>query len=313
MQSFPRSFATATFLCLFHTATCLAVPKSPDVEVCVRIEEKTWARDGTAPREPASTEPKARTTDAPHENQIAFAGATAADPSSDGAAESEGGGAPAAPPVGAPLPDDATSGGPPGRAPSATRLADPASADYSTIDPILYLKRLIEYHVTHEPGFESVDTGCSETLVVELYAVKHGWTAFARYSGNNREEKVDVVRVDELGVFAERVTTALLRDKSIAQTLTRTTVLRADSDEHVRQVKVRTHFLLARLAPVNRARWRTLSGCSRSRPCCSRVSSSRRPPRVKSGRAYRSRSAAATPTRSGASWRARWRDTRAIE
>jgi hypothetical protein len=80
--------------------------------------------------------------------------------------------------------------------------------------------------------------------VVELYSVRNGWTVFARYSGNAREEKVDVVRFDELGVFAERVTTALLRDKSISQTLTRTTVLRADSDEHIRQVRVRTHFLL---------------------------------------------------------------------
>src|SRR5262249_44932224 len=94
------------------------------------------------------------------------------------------------------------------------------------------------------PGFESVEKGCAETLVVELYSVRNGWTAFARFSKNAREEKVDVVHLDELGVFAERVANALLRDKSISETLTRTTVLRAGRDEHVRQVMTRAHFLL---------------------------------------------------------------------
>ena len=225
----------------------LATPKNADVKVCVRIEEKTWARDGTSPAPPpappkdAPPEPAAKPgASAPelHENSLAQL-----PPPQGGDANGVG----AAPPSGATLPEEEPNhdAAPPARAPNYTRLADAASADYRTIDPILYLKRLVEYHVTHEPGFESVEKGCAETLVVELYSVKNGWTAFARYSGNAREEKVDVVRIDELGVFAERVTTALLRDTTISQTLTRTTVLRADSDEHVRQVKVRTHFLLA--------------------------------------------------------------------
>jgi hypothetical protein len=113
------------------------------------------------------------------------------------------------------------------------------------IDPDRYLKRLVEYHVTHEPGFESTEEGCRETLTVELYPVRSGWTVFARYSGTGREEKVDVVRLDELGIFAERVTTALLRDRTIGETLTRTTVLRADSETRTRQVRTRTHFMLS--------------------------------------------------------------------
>jgi hypothetical protein len=255
MQHLIRSFATLGFVCLFYTSPSFASPKNADVKVCVRIEEKTWARDGTAPREPVpppppptNATPKARANTA-GDNALAFGGsgggafAGAGAPSDADAAPANG--APAAPPVGTPLPEEPEATTTPARAPAETRLADPESADYGAIDPILYLKRLVEYHVTHEPGFESVDKGCAETLVIELYSVRHGWTAFARYSGNNREEKVDVVRIDELGVFAERVTTALLRDRSISQTLTRMTVLRADSDEHIRQVKVRTHFLLA--------------------------------------------------------------------
>jgi len=211
MQLRVPSFALAWLFCFLELSTAAAAPKHPDVKVCVRIEEKTWARDGTDQEAPKDA---------------------------------------AAPPSGATLPDDPAARAvapPPGGEPPSNerRLVSPATANYSTLDPILYLKRLVEYHVTHEPGFESADNGCSETLVVELYSVRKGWTAFARYSGNAREEKVDVVRLDELGIFAERVTTALLRDRSISQTLTRTTVLRADSDEHVRQVKVRTHFLLA--------------------------------------------------------------------
>jgi hypothetical protein len=257
MQHLARSFATLGFLCLFYTSPSFAAPKTPDIKVCVRIEEKTWARDGTAPREPAPPPTPTKTSSNTHtkaagDSAFAFAaaGAPAAQGDTNVARSNEGNdapvaGAPATPPIGAPIPEEPDANGAPARAPTETRLADPANADYGAIDPILYLKRLVEYHVTHEPGFESVDKGCVETLVVELYSVHNGWTAFARYSGNNREEKVDVVRIDELGVFAERVTTALLRDKSIYQTLTRTTVLRADSDEHIRQVKVRTHFLLA--------------------------------------------------------------------
>jgi hypothetical protein len=218
-----------------------AARKTPDVKVCVRIEEKTWARDGTSP-EPAKSPPpepssKPAAAHAPlRDNGL---GDLPANPPEENQT-------PAQPLAGATLVEDEHGAAPPGGpAPTVTRLADAATADYSTLDPMLYLKRLVEYQVTHEPGFESVDKGCAETIVVELYSVRHGWTAFARYSGNAREEKVDVVRLDELGVFAERVTTALLRDKSISQTLTRTTVLRADSDERIRQVKVRTHFLLA--------------------------------------------------------------------
>jgi hypothetical protein len=125
------------------------------------------------------------------------------------------------------------------------QLARAADAESFAVDPKRYLKRLIEYEVTHEPGFESVEKGCSQTLSVELYPVHDGWTVFARYSGTEREEKVDVVHFDELDAFAERVATALLRDRTISETLTRKTVLRADSEVEMRQIQTRPHFLFA--------------------------------------------------------------------
>jgi hypothetical protein len=231
------------------------------VKVCVRIEEKSWTEDGAKKRDDAP----ATVPDGP--------------PQSDGT--TEGTSASAAPPASrAPAPDQppVADGPPPGVDPNAPtnatpiapgaepdgarpteppRAASPAKSsdesdevsddepDFFVVNPVLYLKRLVEYHVTHEPGFESVKTGCEQTITVELYPVKHGWTVFARYSGTGREEKVDVVRLDEIGTFAQRVTTALLHDVSISQTLTRTTVLRADSEARVRRVQTRPHFLLA--------------------------------------------------------------------
>src|SRR5882672_5504359 len=239
-------FAFVLLAALSHSSLARAAPKPRDIKVCVRIEQKSWARDGSAP------EPSTPASDAPApEKKSPASEASPAVPRDNAIAQlppenaaDTRGQVPSEPPIGATLPPDPAPFAIHPSAPNLTRMVDAAEADYGAIDPILYLKRLMEYHVTHEPGFESVGKGCAETLVVELYSVKNGWTAFARYSGNAREEKVDVVRLDELGVFAERVTTALLRDKTVSQTLTRTTVLRADSDEHSRQVKVRTHFLL---------------------------------------------------------------------
>jgi hypothetical protein len=244
-------------VCLSPARAVAAAP-SGETKVCVLIEEKSWTQEGSA--KPPATEK--RTAERPSDDK----GAPSA-PASEGAAGPQapqsspsGFAAAGAPTDAVPAPDNSVAigaGGGPSPAPGApTRTTDASSssgddtvaedeADFFVVNPVLYLKRLVEYHVTHEPGFESVKIGCAQTLTVELYPVKHGWTVFARYSGNGREEKVDVVRLDELATFAERVTTALLRDLSISQTLTRTTVLRADSETRVRRVQTRPHFLLA--------------------------------------------------------------------
>lgn len=112
-------------------------------------------------------------------------------------------------------------------------------------DPAAYLKRLLEYEVTHEPGFHSVHGKCAERMEIELYPLGTGWTVFGRYSGFAREEKVDRVELDEFPQLAERLAFALLRDRPIQQTITRENVLRADSEQAFRTIRTRGHALLA--------------------------------------------------------------------
>jgi len=253
-------FASSLLVFIAAGRVAEAAPSgSRDVKVCVRIEEKTFAPDAAppakgAPPAPDGT-PPAPPTDVPagaKEKPGAAAPAPSAAPRFAKSDEDANASDPSDPVSTAafsttPAVDPSGSSAlPPLPAPPASPAgnADDLDSSFLSVDPDLYLRRLVEYHVTHEPGFQSVDEGCTETLTVELYPVRGGYTVFARYSGTGREEKVDVVRPDELGVFAERVTQALLRDRTIAETLTRTTVLRADSETRVRLIRTRTHFLL---------------------------------------------------------------------
>jgi hypothetical protein len=111
-------------------------------------------------------------------------------------------------------------------------------------NPISYLKRLVEYFVTHERGFVAVESGCQEHIDVELYPLRQGWTVFARYSGTGREERVDYLFADELSQFAERAVLALLYDKPINTTIQRDTVLRADSKRAAQRIRGTNHFIL---------------------------------------------------------------------
>jgi hypothetical protein len=111
-------------------------------------------------------------------------------------------------------------------------------------DPPTYLKRLVEYFVTHERGFVAVQSGCQDHLDIELYPLREGWTAFARYSGTGREERVDTLLPDEMSQFAERAALALLYDKPISTTIKRDTVLRADSRKATQRIRGTHHFLL---------------------------------------------------------------------
>lgn len=239
------------------------------MKVCVRIEEKSWTREGSRPKLESGGKEEATRAAPAAGTPPATAAAPAQPQTPDASAPADGtaSGAPKKkklppPPVTAArfgeadvpalaveLPEERSPASAPAPvlapAPVSPETAPAREVDPFTIDPKLYLKRLIEYRVTHEPGFESVDEGCTQTVTVELYPLKAGWTVFARYSGNAREEKVDDVELDELDTFAERVTTALLRDRTIGETLTRTTVLRADSEAEVRRIQTRPHMLLA--------------------------------------------------------------------
>jgi hypothetical protein len=111
-------------------------------------------------------------------------------------------------------------------------------------DPVSYLKRLLEYFVSHERGFVAVQSGCQDEIVVEMYPLREGWTVFARYTGTGREERVDALGLDELSQFGERVVLALLYDQPISTTIKRDTVLRADSQKATQQVRGTSHLIM---------------------------------------------------------------------
>jgi hypothetical protein len=131
----------------------------------------------------------------------------------------------------------------PSPAPGSVVAAPPEKPVTGRTSPA-YLKRLIEHFVTHEEGFVAVDTGCDERIRLELYPLEEGWTVFARYSGNGREERVDQLLPTELTAFAERVVLALLKDRPISTTIDRGNVLTSDSKEYSQRVRGTHHFLL---------------------------------------------------------------------
>ncbi|MBW1808696.1 MAG: hypothetical protein JRJ87_10930 [Deltaproteobacteria bacterium] len=110
--------------------------------------------------------------------------------------------------------------------------------------PVVYLKRLLEHFLTHEKGYIAVSEGCDERIRVELYPLAEGWTLFARYSGNGREERIDQLFPTELSQFAERAITALLSDVPISATIKRDTVLRSDSMKSAQRIRGTHHFII---------------------------------------------------------------------
>lgn len=144
--------------------------------------------------------------------------------------------------------------------PSAEALADgEASASASAtvqirrvppaaprgLDARGYLRRLLEHQITHRPGFEAVREHCDERITLQLYPLAVGWTVFGRYTGHAREEKVDMVQLDEFQALAARLAAALLRDVSIQETMTRLTVLREDSERRLRTVEGGRQFMFS--------------------------------------------------------------------
>lgn len=113
------------------------------------------------------------------------------------------------------------------------------------LTPQAYLTRMLEHYITHEQNFVAVKSGCRHRMVVELYPLRMGWTAFARYSGNQQEEKIDQVFYSELPRVAKRFALALLHNKSVDQTIDRLSVLKADSVTNIETIKGTDHFVAA--------------------------------------------------------------------
>ncbi len=119
---------------------------------------------------------------------------------------------------------------------------------------------MLEYEVTHEPGFVGVDDRCEQRLNVELYQLDSGWTVFGRYSGTEREEKIDHAELDEFAELAQRMVFALLRNRSITHTITRENVLRADSEMNLRTINGTGHLVFGMGTATRVARLATAQG-----------------------------------------------------
>jgi len=130
--------------------------------------------------------------------------------------------------------------------PSLQHVASEGAGSYLPIGqtPVVYLKRLFEHFITHEKGYEAVGDKCDERIRVELYPLAEGWTAFARYTQNGREERADQLFAHEISQFAERAVHALLRDVPISDTIKRDNVLKSDSMKSVQRIKGTNHFVI---------------------------------------------------------------------
>jgi hypothetical protein len=237
-------------------------PAAAATPVCVQVEVKQWQRVQAPQAAPAQPAPKVKETAPPASTKDVQLGTSgprgAKEPGNSPApmptSKDNVGGISFAPdePELVPPATDGTSTAPRETVPtpSAERPAPyapflfPPRPPKPGIDPALYLKRMLEYEVTHEPGYAAVQKGCKEHLVVELYALDDGFTVFARFSENEREEKVDQVALTEFVPLAQRVARALLYDVSISDTITRENVLDADSVTALKRVRGRGHFVL---------------------------------------------------------------------
>jgi len=206
-----------------------SVPASATTRICVSVQQKSWYKQ---PTQRTTTPPAAPTGDGDHA------------PPSPGAVP--------APPQAQELPT-------PYQAPTPPR-EQAARSNPHEIDPTLYLKRMLEYEITHEPGFAAVADTCPQRLTVDLYQLESGWTVFARYTGTEREEKVDHAEVDEFTELAQRVATSLLRNRSLQQSITRENVLRSDSETNLRTIDGTGHFLFGMGTEARVARLPTAQG-----------------------------------------------------
>ena len=204
-----------------------------NTRVCVSVLQKTWYKASVGPTNAAGDAAQSK-------------------PSHQGARVA----GPPQPPGDTPLlPDTGWKQSDPTPPPPAA-----APRNVHEIDPTTYLQRMLEYEITHEPGFAAVDQNCSQRITVELYQLQTGWTVFARYSGTEREEKVDHAEIDEFAELAQRIAFALLRNRSITHTITRENVLRADSETNLRTMNGTGHLIFGMGTEVRLARLATAQG-----------------------------------------------------
>jgi len=228
-----------------------------NTRICVSVQQKSWYKP--APPPPAQPPPPPAPVAMPgFEPEPAPAPPPPPPARGKEGAPTYVGGAPAWPAPPAP---------PPGEITVTRRRIQPNPHE---IDPTLHLRRMLEYEVTHEPGFVAVEDKCEQRITIELYQLESGWTVFGRYSGTEREEKVDHAELDEFAELAQRVVFALLRNKPITHTITRENVLRADSEQNLRTINGTGHLLFGmgtsmRVANLPTAQTRDTQAASETR------------------------------------------------
>jgi hypothetical protein len=230
------------------------VASAATTRICVGVQQKSWYKaTPIAPPPRAPAPPHAPTASPSGDGDHAGPATPAVGASTPGVAQA---------PQGAPPPPPPPSSSPQElpkiyQAPTPPQQARPNPHE---IDPMLYLKRMLEYEVSHEPGFAAVADGCTQRINVELYQLESGWTVFARYTGSEKEEKVDHAEVDEFVELAQRIAFSLLRSRPITQTITRENVLRSDSETNLRTIEGSGHFLFGMGTEARVARLPTAQG-----------------------------------------------------
>ncbi|MFZ5895738.1 MAG: hypothetical protein ACOY0T_32070 [Myxococcota bacterium] len=255
-------FSMVGFLAL-SSAFSPAYAASREVSVCVEVvvqrpPDKAGATGpGTSAKPSPATAPQAPPSRGDNKSESAeTTSPTRGDNKSESAeaTQSSDGSAPESPPAVPPAPTPPASAIVPPTTLDATASVDPEGSRDPRVQsgahlplgqtPEVYLRRLLEHFVTHERGFIAVKQGCEQRIVVDLYPLRLGWTVFARYSGNGREERIDQLLPTELSQFAERSVLALLRDVAITETVDRNNVLWADSLKSTQSIRGRGHVVL---------------------------------------------------------------------
>jgi len=135
----------------------VAAASSAPVRVCVEVVPKSWKDAGPA----AAAASKQAAPSRPAEQPVQAPQPAAQSESSQNAAPSV-------------------------RLPGPNAEADQPEA----VRPDLYLRRLLEYEVTHDEAYDAATDGCQERMTVEIYELRDGWTVFGRFTRYAREEKV---------------------------------------------------------------------------------------------------------------------------
>ena len=130
-----------------------------NTRICVTVQQKSWYKPGSSPGAAPAAAPAPAPIDPEPQPMLGPAPSVSVE-RTEGEAD-----------------------GPAANQEAPLRRARPRANPHE-IDPTLHLRRMLEYEVTHEPGFAAVDERCEQRLTVELYQLESGWTVFGALLGH---------------------------------------------------------------------------------------------------------------------------------